>query len=63
MVFQGRSWPGDGSDLLSECRSGKTSLIHALSGELGLDIYVVSLSAKGMNDTMLMNLMGRIPQR
>ncbi|KAG8828635.1 hypothetical protein FRC19_000022 [Serendipita sp. 401] len=43
--------------------SGKTSLIHALAGELGLDIYVVSLSAKGMNDTMLMNLMGRIPQR
>lgn len=27
--------------------SGKTSLIHALAGELGLDIYVVSLSAKG----------------
>jgi chaperone BCS1 len=43
--------------------SGKTSLIHALAGELSLDIYVVSLSAKGMNDTMLMNLMGRIPQR
>ncbi|KIM34089.1 hypothetical protein M408DRAFT_90304 [Serendipita vermifera MAFF 305830] len=43
--------------------SGKTSLIHALAGELGLDIYVVSLSAKGMTDTMLMNLMGRIPQR
>jgi DNA polymerase III delta prime subunit len=27
--------------------SGKTSLIHALAGELGLDIYVVSLSMKG----------------
>jgi hypothetical protein len=27
--------------------SGKTSLIHSLAGELGLDIYVVSLSAKG----------------
>jgi MoxR-like ATPase len=27
--------------------SGKSSLIHALAGELGLDIYVVSLSAKG----------------
>lgn len=28
--------------------SGKTSLIHALAGELGLDIYVVSLSMKGL---------------
>ena len=28
-------------------RSGKTSLIHSLAGELGLDIYVVSLSSKG----------------
>lgn len=27
--------------------SGKTSLIHALAGELGLDIYALSLSAKG----------------
>ena len=27
--------------------SGKTSLIHSVAGELGLDIYVVSLSAKG----------------
>uniref|UniRef100_A0A0W0G2U1 Uncharacterized protein n=1 Tax=Moniliophthora roreri TaxID=221103 RepID=A0A0W0G2U1_MONRR len=28
--------------------SGKTSLIHSLAGELGLDIYVVSLSSKGL---------------
>ena len=28
-------------------QSGKTSLIHSLAGELGLDIYVVSLSSKG----------------
>lgn len=27
--------------------SGKTSLIHALAGEPGLDIYVVSLRIKG----------------
>jgi chaperone BCS1 len=27
--------------------SGKTSLIHSLAGELGMDIYVVSLSSKG----------------
>lgn len=30
--------------------SGKTSLIHAIAGELSLDIYVVSLSAKGYAD-------------
>ena len=27
--------------------SGKTSLIHSLVGELGLGIYVVSLSSRG----------------
>jgi len=43
--------------------SGKTSLIHVLAGELGLDIYVVSLSQKGMSDNMLAGLMGRIPAR
>ncbi|KAG9010680.1 hypothetical protein FRB94_010157 [Tulasnella sp. JGI-2019a] len=43
--------------------SGKTSLIHAVAGALGLDIYVISLSSKGMNDTTLSNLMGRVPQR
>ncbi|QRV88583.1 mitochondrial chaperone BCS1 [Ceratobasidium sp. AG-Ba] len=43
--------------------SGKTSLIHALAGELGLDIYVASLSMKGMSDNTLANLMGRIPSR
>lgn len=34
-------------DLISRYGSGKTSLIHSLAGELGLDIYVVSLSSKG----------------
>lgn len=43
--------------------SGKTSLIHALAGELGLDIYVVTLSSKGMNDSSLASLMGRVPSR
>jgi hypothetical protein len=31
----------------SPTQSGKTSLIHSLAGELGMDIYVVSLSSKG----------------
>ncbi|KAF8643026.1 hypothetical protein AX16_009270 [Volvariella volvacea WC 439] len=43
--------------------SGKTSLIHSLAGELGLDIYVVSLSAKGMSDNTLATLMGNVPTR
>ncbi|KAJ2928551.1 hypothetical protein H1R20_g8558, partial [Candolleomyces eurysporus] len=43
--------------------SGKTSLIHSLAGELGLDIYVVSLSAKGMSDNTLSALMSNVPSR
>ncbi|KZS98650.1 P-loop containing nucleoside triphosphate hydrolase protein [Sistotremastrum niveocremeum HHB9708] len=43
--------------------SGKTSLIHALAGELMLDIYVVSLSASWINDSTLTTLMGRVPAR
>jgi len=35
--------------------SGKTSLIHSLAGELGLDIYVVSLSSKGYGDNHTLN--------
>ncbi|KAF9524620.1 hypothetical protein CPB83DRAFT_897770 [Crepidotus variabilis] len=43
--------------------SGKSSLIHALAGQLGLDIYVVSLSASWISDNTLMTLMGRVPAR
>ncbi|KAH9962650.1 P-loop containing nucleoside triphosphate hydrolase protein [Russula dissimulans] len=43
--------------------SGKTSLIHSLAGELGLDIFVVSLSSKGMSDDTLSTLMGNVPSR
>ncbi|KAI9453414.1 P-loop containing nucleoside triphosphate hydrolase protein [Lactarius psammicola] len=43
--------------------SGKTSLVHSLAGELGLDIYVVSLSSKGMGDNTLTTLMGNVPSR
>ncbi|KAH7890959.1 P-loop containing nucleoside triphosphate hydrolase protein [Phlebopus sp. FC_14] len=43
--------------------SGKTSLIHSMAGELGLDIYVVSLSSKGMSDNTLTTLMGLVPSR
>ncbi|KLO06556.1 P-loop containing nucleoside triphosphate hydrolase protein [Schizopora paradoxa] len=43
--------------------SGKSSLIHAIAGELLLDIYVVSLSSSWMNDSTLTALMGRVPAR
>jgi len=40
-------YPEMGDHVLTSSISGKTSLIHSLAGELGLDIYVVSLSSKG----------------
>ena len=43
--------------------SGKCSLIHAIAGELMLDIYVVSLSSSWINDSTLTTLMGRVPAR
>jgi chaperone BCS1 len=43
--------------------SGKSSLIHALAGELMLDVYVVSLSSSWMSDSTLTTLMGRVPAR
>ncbi|KAL0957129.1 hypothetical protein HGRIS_003221 [Hohenbuehelia grisea] len=43
--------------------SGKSSLIHALAGELQLDVYVISLSSSWISDSMLQTLMGRVPAR
>ncbi|KZT10943.1 P-loop containing nucleoside triphosphate hydrolase protein [Laetiporus sulphureus 93-53] len=43
--------------------SGKSSLIHAIAGELMLDIYVVSLSSSWINDSTLTTLMGHVPAR
>ncbi|KAG8950020.1 hypothetical protein FRC04_008099 [Tulasnella sp. 424] len=43
--------------------SGKTSLIHAIAGALNLDIYVVSLSKPGINDTTLNSLLCDLPSR
>ncbi|KAK0204018.1 P-loop containing nucleoside triphosphate hydrolase protein [Desarmillaria ectypa] len=43
--------------------SGKSSLIHAIAGELMLDIYVVSLSSSWISDSTLTTLMGRVPPR
>ncbi|KAK0444217.1 uncharacterized protein EV420DRAFT_1574822 [Desarmillaria tabescens] len=43
--------------------SGKTSLIHSIAGELGLDIYVISLSRVGLDDSSLDALINELPER
>ncbi|KAF8505062.1 BCS1 N terminal-domain-containing protein [Gautieria morchelliformis] len=43
--------------------SGKTSLIHSIAGELGLDIYVVSLAKKGLDDSSLNELICDLPTK
>ncbi|KAF9447726.1 P-loop containing nucleoside triphosphate hydrolase protein [Macrolepiota fuliginosa MF-IS2] len=43
--------------------SGKTSIIQSLAGELGLDIYIVSLSRVGMDDNGLNELISRLPEK
>lgn len=41
--------------------SGKTSIIHSLAGELGLDVYVISLSRLGLDDAALNDLISDLP--
>ncbi|THH15227.1 hypothetical protein EW146_g5210 [Bondarzewia mesenterica] len=43
--------------------SGKTSIIHSLAGELGLDIYIISLSKSGLDDTTLNSLISALPEQ
>ncbi|KAG0045446.1 hypothetical protein BGZ83_009345 [Gryganskiella cystojenkinii] len=43
--------------------TGKTSFIHALAGELGLNIYVVNLSSKTLTDDTLTELVSETPSR
>ncbi|KDR80757.1 hypothetical protein GALMADRAFT_241190 [Galerina marginata CBS 339.88] len=43
--------------------SGKTSIIHSLAGELGLDVYIISLSRSGLDDTALSELISDLPER
>lgn len=38
-------------------------MIHSLAGELGLDVYVVSLSRMGLDDTSLGSLISELPER
>jgi mitochondrial chaperone BCS1 len=43
--------------------SGKTSLVHAIAGELNLDIYVLNLSRRGLDDSGLSELVSDLPAR
>ena len=43
--------------------SGKTSLIHSIAGELGLDIYAGSLAKRGLDDSSLNELICALPLR
>ncbi|KAJ6582396.1 P-loop containing nucleoside triphosphate hydrolase protein [Mycena capillaripes] len=43
--------------------SGKTSIITSVAGELGLDIYIVSLSRSGLDDSSLSALISELPEK
>ncbi|KAF9450990.1 P-loop containing nucleoside triphosphate hydrolase protein [Macrolepiota fuliginosa MF-IS2] len=43
--------------------SGKTSTIYALAGELGVEIYSLSLASNGVDDTLLASALASIPKR
>lgn len=43
--------------------AGKTSLINSIAGELDLDIYVVTLSKRGLDDNTLNELISDIPAK
>ncbi|KAH9832616.1 P-loop containing nucleoside triphosphate hydrolase protein [Rhodofomes roseus] len=43
--------------------SGKSSIIHSIAGDLGLDVYVLTLSRTGLDDTGLNELLSDLPER
>ena len=43
--------------------SGKTSIIHSIAGELGLDVYIISVSRGGLDDDTLQELIADLPER
>ncbi|KAJ7351438.1 P-loop containing nucleoside triphosphate hydrolase protein [Mycena albidolilacea] len=49
--------------LYGEPGTGKSSTIHALAGELGLEIYFISLAAPGIDDYTLGKLIRDTPSR
>ncbi|KAJ7775610.1 P-loop containing nucleoside triphosphate hydrolase protein [Mycena maculata] len=49
--------------LYGEPGTGKSSTIHALAGELGLEIYFISLASPGIDDYSLAKLISHTPSR
>ncbi|TFK48574.1 P-loop containing nucleoside triphosphate hydrolase protein [Heliocybe sulcata] len=43
--------------------TGKTSLIQSIAGELGLDVYILTLSRAGLDDTALSELIADLPEK
>ncbi|KAJ7673227.1 P-loop containing nucleoside triphosphate hydrolase protein [Mycena polygramma] len=43
--------------------SGKTSIITSIAGELGLNVYIVSLSRAGLDDSKLTELISELPEK
>ncbi|KAI0072291.1 P-loop containing nucleoside triphosphate hydrolase protein [Panus rudis PR-1116 ss-1] len=43
--------------------SGKTSIIQSIAGELGLNVYIISLSRAGLDDSDLSSLIAELPPR
>ncbi|KAF7309874.1 Mitochondrial chaperone BCS1 [Mycena indigotica] len=43
--------------------SGKTSIISSIAGELALDVYIVSLSRVGLDDSALSELISNLPEK
>ena len=41
--------------------AGKTSMIHSIAGELGLDIYILSLTVMSLDDNSLKSLIAHLP--
>ena len=43
--------------------TGKTSVIQSIAGELGLNVYIVTLSRAGLDDSQLNELISSLPSR
>lgn len=43
--------------------AGKTSLIHSIAGELNLDVYILSLTRLGMDDSTLNSVIAELPDK
>ncbi|KAG8761214.1 hypothetical protein FRC14_006263 [Serendipita sp. 396] len=62
--YSERGLPWRRGFLLHGCPgSGKTSLVHAIAGELNLDIYIINLGKRGLDDTGLSELVSELPAR